>query len=509
MRRTSAVAAATFALLALACGPAILVPRLHPVAETPRLAPSARGLKVHMVSGELYVFDTWTLDPEGKVLDGHGDRFSAGREQRGSGEYSLPVDAIALLETNDREVAGSLGLAGLGALTVFWGGASVYCAANPKSCFGSCPTFYLEDDPGRPRAEGFSSSIARVLEARDVDALPDARPRGDRLVVWMRNEALETHAVRRVRLLAAPKPAGTRVFAGADGRFHPASRLHPPLACGGPEGDCLAAVTRDDGLERRSAADAEDLATREDLELRFDRPTGPSGLVIAARQSLLTTFLFYQTLAYLGANAGDWLASVERGTREDARSLMGMERLLGGIEIAVAEEGGWHTLGTFAEAGPIAGDVAVFPLEPSRGRAPLRVRLRSAKGHWRIGWAALAELRPPVEAQVVPLDSVQRDGRVDAAGLARLREGRRHLVTQPGDAYRLSFRVPVAPAELFLESEGYYYEWMRREWLAEEDPAMAALVVARPDEALRRLAGPFKAAEAGAEQAFWASRFRR
>jgi len=50
---------------------------------------------------------------------------------------------------------------------------------------------------------------------------------------------------------------------------------------------------------------------------------------------------------------------------------------------------------------------------------------------------------------------------------------------------------------------------MRSEWLAEEDPTMVAMTMLRPDEALRRLAGPFKAREGRMEQAFWASRFRR
>jgi hypothetical protein len=73
------------------------------------------------------------------------------------------------------------------------------------------------------------------------------------------------------------------------------------------------------------------------------------------------------------------------------------------------------------------------------------------------------------------------------------------------------FRLPPSdlPLELFLESEGYYYEWMRQEWLADEDPRMAALVLGDPAEALRRLAPVYKAHEGGLEQAFWASRFRK
>ena len=77
--------------------------------------------------------------------------------------------------------------------------------------------------------------------------------------------------------------------------------------------------------------------------------------------------------------------------------------------------------------------------------------------------------------------------------------------------YRLTFRLPPgdSPLELFLESEGFYYEWMRAEWLAEEDPAMAALALANPAEALRRLAPAYKAEEPFLEGAFWASRFRK
>ena len=106
---------------------------------------------------------------------------------------------------------------------------------------------------------------------------------------------------------------------------------------------------------------------------------------------------------------------------------------------------------------------------------------------------------------------MERDGHRDDRALTLLLEGERHLVTHPRDAYRLRFRLPPSdsPLELFLESEGFYYEWMRGEWLAEEDPAMAALALADPAEALRRLAPAYKEQEGRLEQAFWASRFRK
>ena len=69
---------------------------------------------------------------------------------------------------------------------------------------------------------------------------------------------------------------------------------------------------------------------------------------------------------------------------DKARRALGMARTLGGIEIGVREGNGeWRASGTFDEAGPIASDVQVVPFEAT-GRGPLRVRLRQAKGHWRI-----------------------------------------------------------------------------------------------------------------------------
>ena len=143
-------------------------------------------------------------------------------------------------------------------------------------------------------------------------------------------------------------------------------------------------------------------------------------------------------------------------------------------------EGPWRAIGSFDEPGPIAGDVQVLPFESSGG--PLRVRLRQSKGHWRLDQVALARLSDPVVPRRLEPVAVERDAKPDAAVLERLRRGERHLVTGPGDAYRILFELPASPLglELFLESEGYYYEWMREEWLAEENAEMASLALSDP-----------------------------
>lgn len=505
---------ATVGLLGLlvGCAHRVLNPELHPAGDLPAAPADLHVLKAHMRSGEVYVLDSWQLDDGGERLEGSGILYTIEREELTRGPVSIDMAQVALFETNRPDSVREGGAGLLAFMTTVTGAVSVYCLANPKSCFGSCPTFYLEgSDPDRPAAEGFSASFARALEARDVDALPGPRVRGDRVVVTMRNEALETHAVRRVRLLVAPRPAGARVLAGVDGRFYPTRAASPARACRAPEGDCLESVATPGGAERYSAADPHDLATREVVEVEFAPAGGRLGLALTARQTLLTTHLFYRSLGYFGSRAGEHLAMLERGGPALAARATGMARRLGGIAAEVSETGGeWRPIGTFDEAGPIASDVKVLPFE-TRGAGPVRVRLRMAKGHWRLDHLELVSLGPSVEPLVVLPRAVERGPGSDPRALDLLRREEGHLVTVPGDSYRLVFELPQVDGELelFLESEGFYYEWMREEWLAEEDAAMASLVLSDPAEALRRMAGPFKRHEPEMERAFWASRYRR
>ena len=513
-RATAGVLA--LALLGSACSIGIREPRLHEPSAPPAAAGAASALKVHLKSGELLVLTGWQVAASGDRLAGAGQAYTLARQKKGEPRrHDVPLADVALLETSSPESVSSAGLGLMITTTVVLGGITGYCVVNPKGCFGSCPTFYVEGadgrEPDRPQAEGFSEAIARVLEARDLDALEVTRPGGTDVAIVMRNEALETHAVRGVRLLAVERPPGGLVVAGPDDRLHSARAFLSPDECRAPEGDCRAALLSTDGNDRASPADETDLATREVLELSFAGARGRRGVVIAARQTLLSTFLFYQTMAHVGRNAGEFLATLERGGPEAGRRALGMARVLGGIDVEVAEgDGAWRAIGSFDEAGPIAGDRRVLPFEAT-GQGPLRVRLRLARGHWRLDSVAVAALGEPLVPVRLEPFSVEREGQRDDAARTRLRDGERHLVTHPGDAYRLVFRLPrsARPLDLFLESEGFYYEWMRAEWLAEEDPGMAALALVSPGEALRRLAPAYKAQEGRLEEAFWASRFRK
>jgi hypothetical protein len=100
---------------------------------------------------------------------------------------------------------------------------------------------------------------------------------------------------------------------------------------------------------------------------------------------------------------------------------------------------------------------------------------------------------------------------VDREARQRLLDSTLTLTTFPGDEYMLVYDLP-GPAEdyeLFVESRGYYIEWMRDEWLADEDMTRAAEMFLAPQQALRRLAPEFKQVEAEMENVFWNSKYAK
>ncbi|HSG99816.1 MAG TPA: hypothetical protein VLB27_07195, partial [candidate division Zixibacteria bacterium] len=348
-----------------------------------RDAKSSDVLKAHMHNGDVYVFSDWSENPAGHVT-GYCNHYNPQRRLLATGQQTIAIDSVVIFETNRVRPSGSIA-----ALTVITGislAMTAICIANPKTCFGSCPTFYVLDRPDPLlQAEGFSSSIAPCLEATDCDALYRTDATGAELAIRMNNEALETHVVRRVDLLCVPRPDRGRVYTTADNRFFAAAPAVPLSRAVGSDGDCTTLLDAFDGIERKSNADPESLVSPETIDLYFDNPpTGPLGLVIATRQSLLSTYLFYQSLAYLGTEAGAWMASLERGradAHEGARALGGQ---LGQIAVAVQSDAGdWDTVSSVGETGPLATNTYVVPLPEGSARDG-HVRLTMTRGHWRI-----------------------------------------------------------------------------------------------------------------------------
>ncbi|MFK7926614.1 MAG: hypothetical protein AB8H79_00380 [Myxococcota bacterium] len=476
------------------------------------LTTDAPFVKLHLVDGSVAVYGAkWTQTDA--VFSGFGILYDDQRAVVKRGEVRVPMSAVALIETNTPAKVNDPSVALMGVATGASLAATGICVSTPKACFGSCPTFYTQTPDGVAlQAEGFSAAVSPALEHADTDALFTAvATTGGPLTLSLTNEALETHHIRTVEVLAVPRSASGRAWRSGD-RYFAGSETVPPTSCESDTGPCLDAVLAVDDASWISPSDPEDLAAPANLVVTLPPPptTGANkgGVVVAARQGLVTTFVFYQALDWMGPSAGRLQAAVANGSTDTAERLNAASALLAQLHVQAQTPDGWVDIGTFREVGPIAREVEVFAL-PDNAVEPVQVRLSGAAGSWRIDHIGRVSLDRPVRPVVLPISAVQdADGEPQTQVLERFLDPERFVVNNPGTRYDLVFDVPKTEQgwELFVRSQGYYTEWMREPWMQDSNPMALARLIRHPERSLRDLAAPYKALEPDAERLFWASR---
>ena len=505
-------------ILVQSCQPTQVVSTLYAPGKF-KADSKSKFLKVHIKDGSLYVLNDWVNDSIDNVIYGQGNYYNFKRDiisfkpktavVSDDSHFKICYDDISLIETNLMKFHGgklaSITIVGV-PLSVF----ATYCIINPKACFGSCPTFYtMNNGKWNLAAEGFSSSILPVFEKKDIDMLYWTKNEENKLTIKLTNEALETHVIRYANLLVFPHEEGKRVFAATDGEFYSTQNQVSPVKCSDENNNCLEKVEKMDHIERFSMANSENLARKEELIFSFANQKGMnSGLIIGSRQTLLTTYLFYQGLAYSGNYAGYFAASIENGNKQIKNHVQKLWDKLGGIEVYLKNQSGnWEKIYQIDEMGPIATDVHLIKL-PQDIPANATLKLKMTQGLWRIDYLALTEVLNPVSPVTIQPHEVIKDGKSDDEALRLLNDTTSYFITWPGDAYLLNYKLPGESSyELFLQTKGYYLEWMRDEWLAEQDVKKARFMFAFPGLYMRKAAGEFKKSEAEMENVFWGSRY--
>src|SRR4030043_624148 len=210
-------------------------------------------LKAHLKNGDIYILkDSWEIDSTQNVITGNGVWYDFNRDKKFEGNQSIFIDSVAIFETNSKldstETGRIAALAILAGLDVILG---IICVTVPKACFGSCPTFYIneKDDIHFADAEGFSNAVLPSLEYYDIDALNNQPVIGNTFSITMKNEALETHCVNDLRLFACLREEGQRVYQSPDDDFYLCENNYQVSQAYGPEGDITDLLNMNDKQE--------------------------------------------------------------------------------------------------------------------------------------------------------------------------------------------------------------------------------------------------------------------
>jgi hypothetical protein len=469
-------------------------------------------VKAHLADGSTVVFPDG-VDVVRGTLRGDGMRYSLTlRDSAAVG--SLPLDSVVGMEVfRTRVDVGTSIVVSVLATSAAAAGA----AALAVAIFGSCPTYYV-DSAGTYllEGEGFSYSIAPLFEARDVDRLrihtaPDGTVR-----LEVRNEALETHYLNHLELLEVEHAAGETIVGDEANRLLIVDGLTVPTRAVDRDGrDVRRDVAAADGEVYRSDPRVVARARLDDLEDWIDvalpAPMGADSvaIVLRLRNSLLNTILLYDImLGDPGARSLDWVGRDLQQVGPAVELAQWYQRRMG-LDVTVFDGngGGYRFITHIKDTGPIAWkDVSVVVPVLERGQA--RVRLRFPVDNWRVDRIAVAGRFRRAVPLIHPLAEVRdADGKADRTALASLVAADAHyLETTAGQRFTAGFAVPStasAGRTFFLASQGYYTEWVRRDWLAA--PRGSSTFVPS-DAALLDAIGRWRATQETLEARFMASR---
>jgi hypothetical protein len=331
-------------------------------------------------------------------------------------------------------------------------------------------------------AELFSHSIVPLAEARDVDRL--AVPgEAERVTLDIRNEAMETHFINHLELLAIEHRADEWVLNDAGGQPLAAGDWIEATSVTDRDGRDVSALVSDADdrvfetqASRLDRADLDDFTDH--LVLELPRPdTDSAAVVLRMRNSLLNTVLLYDfMLAPAGLEAASWLG----GTLERLGTAVEMGRWYQsrmGMRVEVWDRGRFRPAGRLSDTGPLAWEDVAMVVPVPENEPGLRVRLSFLADQWRIDRVRVAGAVRRPDMRIVPLAAVlDQDGAplVDALESAA-HPDERYVETRPGVVVQAVFEPgPTLGARTFLlAAQGYYTEWLRPDWVRSGSPSEA------------------------------------
>lgn len=482
--------------------------------HAPENVHSKAFLKAHHRNGNIYILrDTWKFDSIKNTMSGQGSLYNLNRSLLFNGELEIPIDSISIFETNTKiqnpESARIAGITVLAALDVVIG---LVCLSNPKACFGSCPTFYINENDNFhfANAESFSNAIAPAMEYNDIDALYHSEEIIDSFMLTMKNEALETHCINELKLLAFQINERERVLHSPDDKFYLSDSTYFLSSALAQEGDVLQLLNRNDRNERFSWADEKKLNSKENIFLTFENvEVGEElGLSVRFRQSLMTTYFIYSAIGYMGDKMSDIFAEIENGRNMSLEIKDGLKKELGKIDIYFLNENSeWIYCGGFYETGPIAINYQMIKLNQVSKNDKVEIKIVLNKGLWRLDNIELVNVKKELEPMVILPSSVKNKGKEADILLDKLKKDKDYLISMPGDEFLFKFDLPIPQKyDLFLSAGGYYLEWMREQWLKDKNLIKLNQLVNKPEKYLKKEVANYKKYEAGMEEQFWNSK---
>jgi hypothetical protein len=134
------------------------------------------------------------------------------------------------------------------------------------------------------------------------------------------------------------------------------------------------------------------------------------------------------------------------------------------------------------------------------------------KGLWRLDDAALYNIVEEAKPMTVLPTELKKNGLPNMELLANVTNKKNdYIVSMPGDEFYFSYNIPASKNnevyQVFLDTRGYYIEWMRESWLKDKNLFALKRMMDNPKEWLNSETTNYKQYEIKMEEQFWNSKW--
>jgi len=490
--------------------------KVYPLVPNPRSGQVNSPTKAHLNDGSVIIFK----DGFGVGIDqinGSGELYNIDRQFVRTVD-GVALDSVAFMEQYRLEVEPNSALGGVLGPAIF--GLGLTNERIKKAIFGSCPTIYACDGENYSlQAECFSYSICAMAENADLDRIDRGQALNSEYRIKITNEALETHYINLMQLLYVDHKMAVEAFPTDDQDIvllGPENLIEDARDKNGLE--IMDRIGERDNIWYQSDSSTLTHLTSEVIEdwieLRIRKPAAASRIVLAfrLRNTLFNTVFFYDVmLRSAGLRSLDWMAGRDMNPLY-AWQFNNWYRDHFGLKIQIRDGREFETVHWVGDCGPIAWRQCAVNLDVP-GEEYVRIRLAFLPDNWMIDWVSAGI--PEKEAPVVYQADCQRLTKIgtepveiEPAKIAGADDA--YFVTYPAESYQALFHVSEEKPELrrtyFLKSQGYYIEWIRREWFRAVDLDAQNVGYSLNDDTIVRTARLWQAKKHTFEKEFFSSR---
>ena len=300
----------------------------------------------------------------------------------------FPIKSVSKVEVYQKDGGKTTLSYILGGLAVYAGLGLVLFTIILISC--NCPQVYVYDGQQYNFKSGvFSGAIYSSLERTDFLPLEGVQPYNGKFRFQLANNQKEEQYVNQVELIQVSHAPDTKVLLDRFGKPHTYSNA-PSLPIGTlASNNLLETIAYSDGNSYLFSKSMDQQSVNGNIVLDFDNKNNSTTakLIVHAKNSLWSGYIFNEFSAMFGSNYQKWIAKKDHSRQEDLEKWQLDQSLP--LMVYLQTNKGWKFVDYFPFTGNTAGRDMVMSIPVDSTSKIVKIKIESAFMFWDLDYAAV------------------------------------------------------------------------------------------------------------------------